>query len=185
MPPPINFGALGTIIAQQIVYGFGDQGSLYDENGKLSEWWSRETRRKFLPRVRCLQEQYNDFKHPITGQPLDVNTTMETSVADNAAVRLAFKAFRVYQTKFEERYSLYTIPGTEPKTMEQIFFIAYALSRCEVTRKRSIYNYLQSREQMPNWFRTTIPLMNFERFSHAFGCKVGTIMSPERKCLVW
>ncbi|XP_070389867.1 neprilysin-1-like isoform X2 [Dermacentor albipictus] len=185
MPPPINFGALGTIIAQQISYGFGDQGSLYDENGKLSEWWSRDTRRKFLPRVRCLQEQYSEFKHPITGVPLDINTTMETSVADNAGVRLAFKAFRVYQTKFEERYSLYTIPGTEPKSMEQIFFIAYALSRCEVTRKRSIYNYLQPREQIPNWFRTTIPLMNFERFSHAFGCKVGTIMSPERKCLVW
>ncbi|KAK8765263.1 hypothetical protein V5799_032129 [Amblyomma americanum] len=29
--------------------------------------------------------------------------------------------------KYEERYSLYTIPGTEPRSMEQIFFIAYAL----------------------------------------------------------
>ncbi|KAL1477635.1 hypothetical protein MTO96_017099 [Rhipicephalus appendiculatus] len=182
---PINFGALGSIIAQQIVYGFGDQGSLYDENGRLSEWWSRETRQRFLPGVRCLQEQYHTFTNPITGLPLDINTTAETSVVDNAGVRIAFKAFRVFQTKFEELYSLYTIPGTEPRTMEQIFFIAYALTRCEVTRKRSVYYYLRPREQIPDRFRTMIPLMNFERFSESFGCKVGTIMNPDQKCLVW
>ncbi|XP_075746233.1 neprilysin-1-like [Rhipicephalus microplus] len=149
LPPPINFGALGSVIAQQIVYGFGDLGSLYDENGRLVEWWSRETRQRFLPGVRCLQEQYHAFTNPITGLPLDINTTAETSVADNAGVRIAFK------------------------------------TRCEVTRKRSIYYHLRPREQIPDRFRTMIPLMNFERFSATFGCKVGTIMNPDQKCLVW
>ncbi|XP_077507752.1 neprilysin-1-like [Amblyomma americanum] len=149
MPPPINFGALGTILAQQIVYGFGEQGSLYDEYGKLSEWWSRDTRRKYSPGVRCLLEQYDAFTDPITGQNLDINATRETGVSDNAGIRLAFK------------------------------------SRCEVTRKHSIYHFLRPREQAPNRFRTLIPLMNFERFSSAFGCKTGTIMSPDQKCLVW
>ncbi|XP_077508535.1 neprilysin-1-like [Amblyomma americanum] len=82
---------------------------------------------------------------------------------------------------------LYTIPGTQPRSMGQIFFIAYAMSRCKVTRKHSIYHFLRPREQAPNRFRSwrLIPLMNFERFSSAFGCKTGTIMSPDQKCLVW
>ncbi|KAH8041469.1 hypothetical protein HPB51_015831 [Rhipicephalus microplus] len=185
MTPPINFGALGTIMGQQLTYGFGEQGALYDEHGKLVEWWSRETHRKFIIGARCLSEQYDQFNNPITGMKLSVNNTLETSIADNAGLRLAFKAFRVYMTKYEERYGMYSIPGMEPWTMEQVFFIAYALSRCEVSRKRSMYFYLRPRDQIPNRFRTIIPLMNFERFSAIFSCKVGTIMNPDQKCIVW
>ncbi|XP_075744221.1 neprilysin-1-like [Rhipicephalus microplus] len=182
---PINFGALGTIMGQQLTYGFGEQGALYDEHGKLVDWWSRETHRKFIIGARCLSEQYDQFNNPITGMKLSVNNTLETSIADNAGLRLAFKAFRVYMTKYEERYGMYSIPGMEPWTMEQVFFIAYALSRCEVSRKRSMYFYLRPRDQIPNRFRTIIPLMNFERFSAIFSCKVGTIMNPDQKCIVW
>ncbi|KAH6934141.1 hypothetical protein HPB50_020679 [Hyalomma asiaticum] len=160
---PINFGALGTIMGQHLTYGFGEQGALYDEHGKLVEWWSRETHRKFVTGARCLSEQYDQFNNPITGM----------------------KAFRVYMTKYEERYGMYSIPGMEPWTMEQVFFIAYALSRCEVSRKRSMYFYLRPRDQIPNRFRTIIPLMNFERFAAIFNCKTGTIMNPDQKCIVW
>ncbi|XP_077533323.1 neprilysin-1-like [Haemaphysalis longicornis] len=185
MAPPINFGALGTVMGQQLAYGFGEQGALYDEHGKLVEWWSRETHRKFITGARCLSEQYDQFNNPITGLKLSVNSTLEMSIADNAGLRLAFKAFRVYMTKYEERYGMYSIPGMEPWNNDQIFFIAYALSRCEVSRKRSMYFYLRPRDQIPNRFRTIIPLMNFERFSTIFGCKTGTIMNPDQKCIVW
>ncbi|XP_077508135.1 neprilysin-1-like [Amblyomma americanum] len=149
MPPPINFGALGTIMGQQLTYGFGEQGALYDERGKLVEWWSRETHRKFVTGARCLSEQYDQFNNPITGTKLSVNSTLDMSIADNAGLRLAFK------------------------------------SRCEVSRKRSMYFYLRPRDQIPNRFRTIIPLMNFERFAAIFGCKTGSIMNPDQKCIVW
>ncbi|KAL3198700.1 hypothetical protein MRX96_053773, partial [Rhipicephalus microplus] len=160
---PINFGALGTIMGQQLTYGFEEQGALYDEHGKLVEWWSRETHRKFIIGARCVSEQYDQFNSPITGM----------------------KAFRVYMTKYEECYGMYSIPGMEPWTKEQVFFIAYALSRCEVSRKRSMYFYFRPRDQISNRFRTIIQLMNFGRFSAIFSCKVGTIMNPDQKCIVW
>ncbi|XP_077498746.1 uncharacterized protein LOC144109839 [Amblyomma americanum] len=59
---------------------------------------------------------------------LSVNSTLDVSIADNAGLRLAFKAFRVYMTKYEERYGMYSIPGMEPWTMEQVFLIAYTLA---------------------------------------------------------
>ncbi|XP_077510151.1 neprilysin-1-like isoform X1 [Amblyomma americanum] len=185
MPPPINFGALGSIIGQEITHGFGEHGAMYDDRGKLVEWWSRQTHRKFITGSRCLLEQYDQFTNPVTGRKLNINGTLESNIADNAGLRQAFKAYRVYMIKYEELYGMYAIPGTEPYTMDQVFFIAYALSRCEVSRKRSMYSYLNPRETIPSRFRTIIPLMNFERFSEAFGCRVGTIMNPEQKCIVW
>ncbi|KAK8784989.1 hypothetical protein V5799_008648 [Amblyomma americanum] len=182
---PINFGALGSIIGQEITHGFGEHGAMYDDRGKLVEWWSRQTHRKFITGSRCLLEQYDQFTNPVTGRKLNINGTLESNIADNAGLRQAFKAYRVYMIKYEELYGMYAIPGTEPYTMDQVFFIAYALSRCEVSRKRSMYSYLNPRETIPSRFRTIIPLMNFERFSEAFGCRVGTIMNPEQKCIVW
>ncbi|XP_064460578.1 neprilysin-1-like [Ornithodoros turicata] len=185
LAPPINFGALGSIIGQYMTYGFGEQGALYDERGKLVEWWSRESHRKFTASANCLMQQYDQFSNPVTGRRLNVNSTLETSIADNAGLRLAYKAYRVYMTKYEELYGAYTIPNTEPWNLDQIFFISYAMARCEVSRKRSMYFYLRPREQIPNRFRTIIPLMNFERFADAFNCPLGGIMNPEQKCVVW
>ncbi|KAH7956559.1 hypothetical protein HPB52_010633 [Rhipicephalus sanguineus] len=182
---PINFGALGSIIGQEITHGFGEHGAMYDDRGKLVEWWTRQTHRKFITGSRCLLEQYDLFSNPVTGKKLSINGTLEINIADNAGLRQAFKAYRVYMIKYEELYGMYAIPGTEPYTMDQIFFIAYALSRCEVARKRSMYSYLNPRETTPSRYRTIVPLMNFERFSEAFGCRVGTIMNPEQKCIVW
>ncbi|KAL1428447.1 hypothetical protein MTO96_002823 [Rhipicephalus appendiculatus] len=158
---------------------------MYDDRGKLVEWWTRQTHRKFITGSRCLLEQYDLFSNPVTGKKLSINGTLEINIADNAGLRQAFKAYRVYMIKYEELYGMYAIPGTEPYTMDQIFFIAYALSRCEVARKRSMYSYLNPRETTPSRYRTIVPLMNFERFSEAFGCRVGTIMNPEQKCIVW
>ncbi|XP_077534487.1 neprilysin-1-like [Haemaphysalis longicornis] len=149
MPPPVNFGTFGSLVGQQMIYGFGEQGSLYDKYGRLTEWWTRDTRQKFVTAVRCLTEQYYEYTDPVTGLKIDTNSTSETIVADNAGVRLAFK------------------------------------SRCEVTRNRTIYHFLRPREQAPSRLRTMTPLMNFDRFAYAFKCRTGTIMSPERRCLVW
>ncbi|XP_064460099.1 neprilysin-1-like isoform X2 [Ornithodoros turicata] len=183
--PPINFGVLGSIIGQYMTYGFGQQGALYDDRGKLVEWWTRDSHRKFAASANCLAAQYDQFSNPITGKRLNVNATLETNIADNAGLRLAYKAYKVYMTRYEERYGAYSIPSTEPWNLEQIFFISYAMTRCEVSRKRSMYHYLRPREDIPNRFRTIIPLMNFERFAAAFSCPVGGIMNPEQKCVVW
>ncbi|CAN8015641.1 unnamed protein product [Ixodes persulcatus] len=185
MPPPINFGAIGSILGEELTHGFGEHGAMYDDRGKLVEWWTRFTHRKYVTGARCISEQYDLYNNPVTGRKLNVNGTLESSIADNAGLRQAFKAYRVYMTKYEEKYGIYSIPGTEPYTMDQLFFIAYALSRCEVARKRSMYFFLKPRDAIPNRFRTIIPLMNFERFADAFGCRVGTIMNPEQKCIVW
>ena len=54
-----NYGAIGAIIGHEIGHGFDDQGSKYDGDGRLTDWWSATDRQAFETRTRSLIEQYN------------------------------------------------------------------------------------------------------------------------------
>lgn len=43
----INYGAIGMVIGHEMTHGFDDQGSQYDANGNLKNWWSKEDNTKF------------------------------------------------------------------------------------------------------------------------------------------
>jgi putative endopeptidase len=54
-----NYGAIGAFIGHEIGHGFDDQGSKYDGDGRLTDWWSATDRQAFEARTRSLIEQYN------------------------------------------------------------------------------------------------------------------------------
>ena len=56
-----NYGGIGAVIGHEIGHGFDDQGSQYDGDGKLNNWWTDEDRANFEARTKALIEQYNAF----------------------------------------------------------------------------------------------------------------------------
>jgi putative endopeptidase len=54
-----NFGAIGAVIGHEIGHGFDDQGSRYDGDGKLTDWWTEADRAAFESLTKALIEQYN------------------------------------------------------------------------------------------------------------------------------
>src|SRR5699024_5219432 len=42
-----NYGAIGAVIGHEIGHGFDDQGSRYDGDGRLHDWWTEEDRAEF------------------------------------------------------------------------------------------------------------------------------------------
>ncbi len=57
----VNYGAIGAVIGHEIGHGFDDQGSKYDGDGNLKNWWTEADRNEFDKRAKMLIAQYNEF----------------------------------------------------------------------------------------------------------------------------
>src|SRR5690606_22813499 len=54
-----NYGAIGAVIGHEIGHGFDDQGSRFDGDGRLTDWWSEADRAAFEERTSSLIAQYD------------------------------------------------------------------------------------------------------------------------------
>src|SRR5690606_31673758 len=54
-----NYGAIGAVIGHEIGHGFDDQGSRFDGDGRLLDWWTAEDRAAFEERTKSLIAQYD------------------------------------------------------------------------------------------------------------------------------
>ena len=50
----INYGGIGGVIGHEFSHGFDDQGSKYDAEGNLNNWWSEEDMARFKERTDIL-----------------------------------------------------------------------------------------------------------------------------------
>ena len=60
----VNYGAIGAVIGHEIGHGFDDQGSLFDGTGKISNWWTPESKKAFTARTAVLGKQYDGSRRP-------------------------------------------------------------------------------------------------------------------------
>ena len=56
-----NYGGIGAVIGHEIGHGFDDQGSRFDGDGKLQDWWTDADRAAFEERTSSLIAQYNEL----------------------------------------------------------------------------------------------------------------------------
>src|SRR5690606_4331939 len=95
-----NYGAIGAVIGHEIGHGFDDQGSKYDGDGNLVDWWTDDDRAAFGTRVEALIAQYEG----LTPDGLDtakdhVNGafTVGENIGDLGGLTIALLAYRLAQ----------------------------------------------------------------------------------------
>ena len=88
-----NLGAIGGLIGHELTHGFDDEGSQFDAEGNLRNWWSETDRNEFSRRTRCVAHQYSDYT-AVDKIKVDGNLTLAENVADNGGLRLAYAALR-------------------------------------------------------------------------------------------
>ncbi|HWJ93764.1 MAG TPA: M13-type metalloendopeptidase, partial [Telluria sp.] len=90
----VNYGAIGAVIGHEISHGFDDEGSQYDGNGNLRNWWTDADRKAFKAKTEMLVAQYNAFE-PLPGYHVNGELTLGENIGDNSGLAIAYKAYKL------------------------------------------------------------------------------------------
>lgn len=175
-----NYGGIGSVIGHELTHGFDDQGSKFDANGNLTNWWTEKDRAEFDARTTCLVEQYEKYS-PIEGVNLNGKLTLGENTADNGGVKLAYMALQNLRQADPQRVPA-EIAGFTP---EQRFFLGYAQVWCQNVTPETSRVLAVTDPHSAGRFRTNGVAVNSEEFQKAFGCKAGQPMVSENACRVW
>ncbi|MGB7134008.1 MAG: M13 family metallopeptidase, partial [Acidobacteriaceae bacterium] len=178
--PAVNFGAIGVVIGHEMTHGFDDQGSKYDGQGNVRNWWTPADRAAFDQRTDCEVKEYDNFE-PLPGVHLNGKLTLGENTADNGGIHIAWQALQ--STLAEEGKSI--DEKIDGYTEAQRYFIAYAQVWCENRRDQYSRVAVKVDPHSPGQFRVDGVVQNFDEFGKAFGCHKGQPMMPEESCRVW
>ena len=158
----VNYGGIGAVIGHEIGHGFDDQGSKYDGDGALNNWWSDADRSAFELRANALIEQYNKL-HPEETPDITVNgaLTVGENIGDLGGMTIAYKA---YQISLAGKAS----PVIDGLTGEARFFLAWAQVWRSKVRPEEQRRRIATDPHSPNEFRCNIIASNFTPFYKAF-----------------
>ena len=163
-----NFGAIGAIIGHEISHGFDDQGSHYDGDGKLRDWWTAKDRKAFAALGARLVKQYGAYE-PLPGHKVNGQLTLGENIADLSGLQIAHKAWKS------------SLRGREPAVVdglsgEQRFFHAFARVWRSKAREEAALRWLTVDPHSPDEFRTNGTVINHDGYHAAFGTKEGDKM---------
>ena len=173
----VNYGAIGVVIGHEISHGFDDQGSQFDAQGRLRNWWTEEDLARFREKAQCVVEQFEGyFIEP--GIHHNGKLVLGESIGDLAGAKIAYLGLQ----KAHQKRPGNTIDGFTP---DQQFFIAWGQFRGDEIRPEAQRTMVQRGPHPIGKYRVIGPLSNMPEFARAFGCKPGSEMVREKRCEVW
>jgi putative endopeptidase len=176
-----NYGAIGAVIGHEIGHGFDDQGSKYDGDGRLTDWWSAADRQAFEARTGSLIEQYNALAPRQTpGQHVNGALTIGENIGDLGGLGIAWQAYLV---------SLHgeQAPVIDGLTGAQRFFISWARAWQAKARDQEVIRLLAIDQHSPNEFRCNQIVRNLDEFYDAFdvGATDELWLEPAARVRIW
>ncbi len=179
--PAINYGAIGGVIGHEIGHGFDDQGSRFDGNGILRNWWSDEDKAAFVELTDALVGQYNSFC------PLDDGETcvngrlgLGENTGDLGGLSMAYKAYRMSLNGEEA-------PVIGGLTGDQRFFMSWAQAWRNMYRDEALRQQLVRGPHSPPRYRVNGIVRNFDEWYEAFdiGPEHELYLPPEERIRIW
>ena len=178
--PAENYGGIGAVIGHEVGHGFDDQGSQYDENGNMNEWWTAEDRAAFKTKSDTLIAQYNGFEpRGLPGEHVNGALTVGENIGDLGGLTIAHKAY------------LISLGGQEPperdgRTGSQRVFMNWAYVWRTKRRKEQEQQFLTIDPHSPAEFRANI-VRNLDEFHDAFGTAEGDglWLDPADRVRIW
>jgi putative endopeptidase len=175
----VNYGAIGGVIGHEIGHGFDDQGSTFDGDGVLRDWWTDSDRKEFKKRTNALVEQYNSFQ---VFDDLNVNGefTLGENIGDLGGLSIALRAYEMSLNGKEA-------PVIDGFTGIQRVFMGWAQAWRSKSREKALRNQVSTDTHSPALFRVNGVVRNIPAFYEAFNVKEGDALylAPEDRVKIW
>ena len=175
----VNYGGIGAVIGHEIGHGFDDQGSQYDGDGNLRNWWTEQDLAEFKARTSKLVAQYNAFE-PLPGKHVNGEFTLGENIGDLGGLTIAHKA---YQLSLNGQPA----PVIDNLSGDQRFFMGWAQVWARKYREEELSQRLVTDPHSPSEYRCNGIVRNLPEFYAAFDVKEGDalFLKPEERVKIW
>lgn len=175
----VNYGGIGAVIGHEISHGFDDQGSKYDGDGNLKNWWTESDQAAFEKLTSRLVAQYEGYE-ALPMKKLNGRLTLGENIADLSGMAIAFKAYRISLGGKDG-------PVLDGYTSSQRFFLGWSQIWRRKYRDAELVKRLVTDPHSPSHFRANGPVTNLDAFYEAFGVKPGDkLFKPkEERIQIW
>ena len=180
-----NYGGIGVVIGHELTHGFDDQGSQFDAEGNMINWWTPEDAEAFKNKTQGLAAQYSAVE-VLPGLFANGQYTLGENIADQGGLRIAYTAFKDSQKKkgVDINSDEAKIEGLTPT---QVFYLNFANLWANNIRDEEIRVLTMGDPHSLGKNRVNVSLKNITPFFEAFGISEGDPMFlPENEqVIIW
>jgi putative endopeptidase len=169
--PVVNYGGIGTVIGHEISHSFDDQGSQFDAQGRLANWWTPQDFAHFKESADRLVAQFNQYE-PLPGVHVNGAQTLSENIADVAGLSAAYDGYRASEG------------GSKKK--DQTFFLSFAKVWQSKQRPEALRRAVLTDGHAPAQYRVDT-VRNIDAWYPAFDVKPGEklYLAPAERVRVW
>ncbi|MCC2032506.1 M13 family metallopeptidase [Microbacterium allomyrinae] len=165
-----NYGGIGAVIGHEIGHGFDDQGSRFDGDGSLRDWWTDDDRAAFEVRTKNLIDQYEALvprgladEHHVNGA-----LTIGENIGDLGGLGIAIRAYEL-SLGTDADGTPHEAPEIDGFTGIQRLLLSWAQIWQQKGRDAETIRLLTIDPHSPNEFRCNQIVRNIDAFYDAFG----------------
>ncbi|KAE9406755.1 zincin [Gymnopus androsaceus JB14] len=187
-PGYIVYGAIGFVAAHELTHEFDSAGRLYNQKGKLEEWWTNSTSEGFQVKQDCIIHQFSEYTID-DGKGGEIHLNGNLTSGENIADSGLIQAYRAWKAQYDSSYEAgdeYLLPGL-PYSREQLFFISFARIWAKNTMHAALVQQVRTDPHSPSKFRVEGTVSNVPEFAEAFKCSPTAKLNPppEKQCIFW
>jgi putative endopeptidase len=175
----VNYGAIGAVIGHEIGHGFDDQGSAFDGDGVMRNWWTDTDRSEFKRRTGKLVAQYDDYA-PFEDLHVNGEFTQGENIGDLGGISIGLLAYKM------------SLNGEEPPIIDgftgtQRVFLGYGQVWRNKYREEALRQQIMTDPHAPSMYRANGAVRNVPEFYEVFDVTEGDALylQPEERVRIW
>ncbi|KAF5370302.1 hypothetical protein D9758_006925 [Tetrapyrgos nigripes] len=177
-PSYMLYGAFGSVASHELTHAFDSAGRLYNQDGKLEQWWTNETSDGFNEKLDCIVKQFSEYTID-DGKGGKVHVNGNLTSGENIGDSGLIQAYRAWKAQYNESY----LAGNE----EQLFFISFGRIWATNMKPVAAVQRIRTDPHSPDKYRVDGTVFNIPEFAEAFNCSKKAKLNPprEKQCIFW